>query len=90
MALCKEYTKRYARVHKCQKVIEAVKPFSRIWLLPFIMDNEASRFIAHPQCMPEEYKAVNPIDAYRNYYKGDKVRFAKWDKGTPAPEWWDI
>ena len=91
MALCKEYTKRYSKVHKCQQVIEAVKPFTRIWLLPFIMDNEESRFIAHPQCMPYEYKAANnPIEAYRNYYRGAKAKFARWDKGTPAPDWWNV
>lgn len=37
-----------------------------------------------PQCMPEEYKiAGRPFEAYQNYYKYDKMKFAKWRKGVP-------
>ena len=28
--------------------------------------------------MPDEYKASNAIQSYRNYYVGDKKRFAKY------------
>jgi hypothetical protein len=24
----------------------------------------------------------------RNYYKGEKEYFAKWQKGRPQPHWW--
>jgi hypothetical protein len=42
-----------------------------------------------PQCMPDQYKVEgDSIAAYRNYYKGDKARFAEWNKSRPAPEWW--
>lgn len=41
-----------------------------------------------PQCMPEEYYDDDPVIAYRNYYIGDKARFAKWP-GDP-PHWWII
>ena len=36
--------------------------------------------------MPEGYKADHPIDAYRNYYLGEKLRIAKW-KYTKVPYW---
>jgi hypothetical protein len=39
--------------------------------------------------MPNQYKVPgDPALSYRNYYIGDKARFAKWQKGTEAPEWW--
>ena len=47
------------------------------------------RRMAFPQCMPDEYKVQgNPVKAYRNYYKGEKAYFAKWDRGRAAPKWW--
>ena len=88
MELCKEYTKRYNKVHKCQQVIKDLRPIND-WILPFIMNKPASEFIPHPQCMPEQYKTLDATEAYRNYYKGEKAYFAKWNKGTPAPEWWE-
>lgn len=39
-----------------------------------------------PQCMPDEYKCDDTITAYRNYYRGEKLRFAKYRKGG-RPEW---
>ena len=38
-----------------------------------------------PQCMPDEYKSINVIKAYRNYYIAEKG-FAKWKNGSPS--WW--
>ena len=31
-----------------------------------------------PQCMPDEYKKISYVDAYRNYYVNDKKYFAKY------------
>jgi hypothetical protein len=39
------------------------------------------------QAMPDQYKDNNAIVAYRKYYLGEKIRFAKW-KFTEEPEWW--
>jgi hypothetical protein len=46
--------------------------------------------------MPEKYYVglsqmsfyETRVEAYRAYYKGEKAKFAKWERGTPAPEWW--
>lgn len=39
------------------------------------------------QCMPECYRIEgNPVAAYRNYYNGDKARFAQWKK-REVPYW---
>jgi len=37
----------------------------------------------YPMCFHED-----AVTAYRNYYHAAKS-FAKWDKGRPAPEWWE-
>mgnify|MGYP001159439113 FL=1 len=43
----------------------------------------------HPQCMPDQYKVQgNAVEAYRNYYIGEKV-FAKWTK-RGKPSWYKI
>ena len=43
-----------------------------------------------PQCMPDEYKLRSDlyVNAYRDYYKGEKEYFDKWEKGRNQPEWW--
>jgi hypothetical protein len=78
--LMREYTFRYGKHHVAEKLI----PF-----LSFPPKNipkvEASPM---PQCMPEQYKVPgNSIQAYHNYYIGDKQRFAVWTN-RPIPEWY--
>lgn len=42
-----------------------------------------------PQCMPEQYKVEsNSVQAYRNYYQGEKAGFAKWTR-REQPEWFN-
>ena len=38
------------------------------------------------QAMPDEYKNNDPIQAYRDYYNGEKSYFAKC-KNSPTPTW---
>ena len=47
-------------------------------------------FTDPPQCMPDQYKLRSDlyVNAYRDYYKGEKEYFAKWEKGRQQPEWW--
>ena len=41
------------------------------------------------QAMPDKYKVKdNAVQAYRNYYNGEKGYFAKWYDGK-TPDWWD-
>jgi hypothetical protein len=41
------------------------------------------------QAMPDEYKNEDDaVTAYRTYYLKDKQRFAKWERGVAAPDWW--
>ena len=67
MELCREYTKRYSKIHKCQKVIKWIGATPS-----FILDDDET---PQPQCMPDEYKVDNHSSkAYWNYYINDKKR----------------
>jgi hypothetical protein len=37
--------------------------------------------------MPDQYKDLDAVTAYRNYYVSEKARFAKWKNGK-IPEWY--
>ena len=53
------------------------------------LENYATGDEAHitepPQCMPDQYKTNDYVTAYRNYYVGDKKRFAKY-KNCKTPK----
>jgi len=79
LSLCHEYHKRYGKVHKCKVMCEwFVENFPKLitlgCLTPFA------------QAMPDKYKGDDAVLAYRNYYVGEKARFAKWKNGI-IPEW---
>lgn len=77
IALCEEYTYRYDKVHSCHRVINMLRAGP--------LDLKAQGYTKHPQCMPDQYKAYDPIIAYRAYYKGEKLYMATWKKRqTPA------
>jgi hypothetical protein len=77
--LCKEYTYRYEKIHGTQKVIEwCVKNKPEMLegkgLTPFVL------------AMPEQYKCENAVQAYRNYYIGEKKHLFRWTK-RDRPYW---
>ena len=75
IALCDEYTIRYGKKHKCEDVIMS---------MPHIMPSPGvSEFV---QCMPEQYRGDNVVEAYRRYYVGEKAGFARWTNRN-IPEW---
>ena len=81
-ALGTEYTYRYGKRHKSMAVLDWIYDnndfldFPDIGLTPFAL------------AMPEEYQCECPVESYREFYKGDKARFAKWAKTREAPDWW--
>ena len=40
-------------------------------------------FLEPPQCMPDECKKDNTIQAYQEFYKAHKREFATWKNQTP-------
>ena len=70
--LSKEYTARYGKFHACQKVINEF----------LSLKGSHINFSEPPQCMPDEYKCDNFIDAYNKYYK---AKLAGWKH---PPKWY--
>lgn len=81
--LCREYTHRYGKVHKCEES-GLVK-----WLVNCVPENIPNKPFTQPTpAMPEQYKVNgDSVKSYRNYYIGDKQRMASW-KSRQVPEWW--
>ena len=73
MALGDEYKKRYNKEHlsitKCKECLS----FSPYGI-------SLGKFEQPPQCMPDEYKDKCSIQAYWNYYIGDKKQIANLKK----------
>lgn len=80
VALCKEYSMRYARRHMCQNVIEQIA-------YGFSADDLPVGISEFVQCMPESLRGKDPVEAYRKYYHTKS--FAVWNRGRPAPYWWE-
>ena len=78
--LCCEFEKRYGKEHACFAPIKQM-----LNMLSIIPKGPQTPFA---QAMPDEYQHEDAVVAYRTYYREDKARFAKWEKGTPAPAWW--
>jgi len=81
LALCEEYAFRFGKNHGCRAVIEALPQ------VPAIPD---SGWVDPPLVMPESYRTGDPVLAYRDYYRAEKVMFgakgrATW-RGREVPE----
>lgn len=79
-ALADEYTRRYDKKHKSRLVIRWCLEHINELSLP---DTEMTEFA---QAMPVQYRTKDAVEAYRNYYMGDKREIATWK--NKIPEWW--
>ena len=79
--LCKEYTRRYGKVHKSEYLISLIR-FRRPVNIPI-----SDYITPFAQAMPDEYKNEDAVQAYRAYYHGEKTAFAKWSY-SETPYWW--
>ena len=86
--LCKEYTYRYGKVHKCERdgLVE------RLWEM--VPDNiPYSDFTEPTPAMPDEVKiAGDSLASYRNYYINNKQHLASWKgkvNSRTVPEWFN-
>ena len=82
VALCKEYTYRYGKVHKCEReglVAQLARLPDTITSAPFTQPTPA---------MPDEVKiAGDSVASYRNYYINNKTHLANW-KNREVPSWY--
>ena len=77
--LCKEYTRRYGKVHAMEEML-----MEDLYAPPINISKGKRTPFA--QAMPEQYKDTDAVIAYRNYYINEKKRFAKWKAGQ-IPNW---
>ncbi len=70
LALSAEYTYRYGRVHACETHLERLRTAPRglvgVGCSP------------PPQCVPEQFKQADTVQAYREYYLAEKVKQSRW------------
>jgi len=91
--LCREYSKRFGKIHACHEPILLMCGM----LYALIPTGDLTPFAL---AMPDEYRPKHqvkgddvkvthsnrPVEAYQAYYHSKQ--FAKWEKGTPTPDWW--
>ena len=78
-ALNKEYRYRYRKDqdHKSMAALEQIVDYRF----------ESRGLTEFPQAMPDEFKVPgDAVTAYRNFYLGEKMQFAKWTRRKP-PKW---
>ena len=63
LELCKEYTFRYHKTHATEKIIKNLYD---------VCKGDYMKKTEPPQCMPDEYKDECSVQAYWNYYIGEK------------------
>jgi len=73
--LLNQYRLRYHnKIHKTGRILNNL-----ICLNEKIKDKfNVKTFTQPPLCMPDEYRCDDYVQAYRNYYIGDKKRFARY------------
>ena len=77
-ALCSEYTLRYNKIHKTLEVFKLIEDNQLLLCIPDIGRTPFA------QAMPDKYKNdYDAVEAYRNYYMGEKRSFAKWKIEKP-------
>lgn len=79
-AMLMEYNLRYHKIHAMEKLIS-------VHLSSCPKNIPLGDLTPFAQAMPDKYRSEDAVTAYRNYYLGDKARFAKW-KNVQAPNWW--
>lgn len=78
LALCREYTHRYGKRHKSQDVIE--------WAEESIPDSiPLGDLTPFAQAMPDQFKHVNTVLAYRRYYNNKQIDMRYTNR--EAPQW---
>jgi len=78
-----EYRKRYNGQHVYTHTL-----WGQLTKRPHNMKAKAMSPFA--QCMPEQYRQNDAVEAYRDYYFFEKYHIAKWKAPSSVPDWWAI
>ena len=92
-----EYERRFGKEHACELPIKTMCTMSSMIpegeLTPFALAMPDEYKTAYVEglavlCNPliKHAEGNDAVEAYRRYYHSKQ--FAKWEKGTPAPSWW--
>ena len=82
LSIGREYKYRYGKDHKSTAILENISQY-------MFHDNFDVDYTLHtepPQCMPEMYKRLDYVEAYRAYYIDAKSTILTWTK-RKRPEW---
>ena len=77
-SLCDEYTFRFGKIHKTSLLIPTLKHKPR--------NIPLTEFTQPRQAMPDEYKDISSLVAYRKYYRDGKSHLKKYTKRS-IPFW---
>ena len=77
-----EYKYRYGKDHKSTTILKNIADF----MFHDDFDEDYRLHTTPPQCMPDEHKRLDYVDAYRAYYKSDKAHILNWTN-RPQPDW---
>lgn len=85
-ALLREYTSRYQKLHKTQRLKHSLVKLPRN--LRDCSQEQSYNTSSFVLCMPDEYKEFSDaVLSYRKYYRYGKRHMAQWNHG-PIPYWW--
>jgi hypothetical protein len=92
MEMCKEFTRRYKKIHKTESLLKCLHVnvprnmpnYGTKTMTPFAHAYYGKDPVGHFMC----HVPGDPVQSYRNFYKLDKTRFAKWNHST-KPSWWN-
>jgi hypothetical protein len=81
VGLLKEYTNRYSKIHATQRLQKALRKVPS--------NLSCAEWSVPPQCVNEQYKQESTVQAYRDYYIGEKSYMAQW-KHCNTPSWYKL
>lgn len=80
LALCREYTYRYGKIHKSKAVITSLYSLCR--------NMPRDRLTSFALAMPEDFQFYDPVLSYRTYYKHKRDTLPRFTyTNRPIPEW---
>jgi hypothetical protein len=89
VALCREFELRFGKRHFCYGQLLELRsvgwnyvPYGAKTDVPLCIGEDLQELYGERTSF---WAAPHP---YRHFYRADKARFARWERGRPAPSWW--